>query len=336
MASEDTDWSLYPYNPVKPLPIVFAVFLTFLASVQIYQCLYVYRWRRFYLTMTIASASWLGGFICRAVSVYLVRNVNMFVAQYVLLFVGPPFYAGAEYFVLGRILAYVPYYAPLHPGRVLSTFLLLEMVVEAVGANGAAGAATAHNKKERNGAYVRLEIALILQSLLELCFFSLVILVEKRCRRGKHFTRDLRTICYVLYITSAMMLIRCVFRAVQCFEATKCAFDDPQCAIVDQHEWFFWVFEVANITLYVSLLAIFPPGKYLPPNDKVYLDLYDGKTERIGPGFAQADKRSLWVTVVDPFDLAGTFSKKGRALDRFWEGDHPVYRSAEGTLEPRS
>ncbi|MCJ1296121.1 hypothetical protein MMC34_007686 [Xylographa carneopallida] len=333
MAAQAQGWSLYPYDPIKPLPITFAVIIFLVASVQIYQCLAKYRWRRFYATMTIASATWIAGFACRAMSIYHVQSVGPFIAQYILLFVGAPLYAGAEYFILGRVLAYVPYYSPIHPGRVLSTFILLDAVVEALAANGAATYAVSKTLQARDAGLIRIELALILQCCLEVCFFLLVVLVEIRCRRARRFPSNIRTICYVLYVTSAMMLVRCIFRAIDGFESADCAFDDPGCAVVDRYEWPFWVFEVANITLYVVVLAIFPPGKYLPHNDKVYLDPVEEGTERIGPGYAQADKRNILVTILDPFDLGAVVLGKTKAVDKFWERDNIVYKSTSIDME---
>lgn len=123
MAS-DNDWSLYPYNPNKPAPIVFAVLLSIILGYQIYQSFFRYKWKKFGAMMVWASSVWISGFVCRAYSVYHVQEVNIFIAQFVLIIVGPPLYAAAEYFILGRLMAYLPYHAPIHPGRVRELYLL--------------------------------------------------------------------------------------------------------------------------------------------------------------------------------------------------------------------
>ena len=322
------DWSLYPYKPVKALPPIFAVAFLACGLTILYQCLSRYRLKRYTYIMTSTSLVWTAGFACRMASIYNDQNIDIFVAQYVLLFVGPPLFAGAEYFIFGRVLAYVPYHTPIHPGRVLTTFVFFDMIVEVLAINGASAMASAKTVKERNSGMVRMEVALILQSLLEVIFLSAVNLIERRCRQGKLFPRNLKIVCYVLYVTSAMMLVRCVYRIVEGFEAMNCTIDDPNCGAVDRHEWFFYVFEVANIFLFVMLLTIFPPGKYLPPTDKVYLDPVDG-TERVGPGFANADKRPFLYTLVDPFNLNSVFTGQGLIEDKFWERGHPLYRRGE-------
>ena len=322
------DWSLYPYNPVKPAPIVFAVLLTLLGAYQIYQSFFKYPWKKFGLTMTWATSVWVGGFVCRSISVYNVQNVDLFIAQFVLVLMGPPLYAAAAYFILGRLLAYLPYHAPIHPGRVFSTFVILSAIVESLTANGAANSAgNGRDPGQRETGLNCLKGALILQCCVEAFFFSLVATLEYRCRKAGNFPRQIRVVFYVLYVTSFMILVRCIVRTIEGFEAASCSSDSNEhyCGPISKHEVFLWVFEIANITLFVALLAIFHPGKYLPLDSVIYLDPVDGKTERVGPGFSKADKRPLLVTVMDPFNFYGILTGKGMVMRPFWEQEQPVY-----------
>ena len=326
----EQDWSLYPYQPVKALPILFAVGFLTCGVTMIYQCVTRYGLKGYAWTMSFASVVSAAGFGCRMASIYMDRNIDLFVAQYVLLFVGPPLFAGAEYFILGRVLAYVPYHTPIHPGRVLSTFIIFDTIVEILAINGASADASAKTVSGRNSGLSRMLAALILQAILEVAFFSLVALVESRCRKAKLMPRNLQVVCRVLYITSIMMLVRCIYRIVEGFEVMNCPIDVPNCGVVDRHEWFFYVFEVANIFLFVMLLTIFPPGKYLPLDVKVYLGPLDGK-ERVGPGFANADTRPFWQTVLDPFNIHRLITGSGLVDDKFWEREYPEYRR-DGTV----
>lgn len=57
------------------------------------------------------------------------------------------------------------------------------------------------------------------------------------------------------------------------------------------------------------------PMRFLPRDNKIYL-AEDGTTEILGPGYE--DKRGMFITIVDPFDLVGM--AKGRNMnERFWE-----------------
>jgi len=328
--------SLYPYDPSKALPIVFAAIVFVLALSLLHQS-YRHKWMHFCFTITFASLVWLAGFVTRALSAFNTSSIGLFIAQYILLFAGPPLYAASEYFILGRLLAYLPYHTPLHPGRILSTFLLLSAAVESLATSGAASSANgSQNPEAYAAAIVRIKASLILQEILEVCFFALVALVEYRCRRAGRFPHNVRIMCRVLYVTSLMMTARCILRTIEGFEATDCDPSAPgfkgYCGPVQHYEWYLWVFEVANITVFIALLAIFHPGRYLPSDAKQYLDPVDGVTERIGPGYSAADKRSWLLTTLDPFDLGRKLTGKGAVVDKFWERENPV---AEGSFAAR-
>ena len=65
------------------------------------------------------------------------------------------------------------------------------------------------------------------------------------------------------------------------------------------------------------LLNLYPPMKYLPHNNKVYLAV-DGKTEFEGPGMVE--NRPFLLTLFDPFDLVGLVTGQDNK-NRFWEKD---------------
>ena len=58
-----------------------------------------------------------------------------------------PFYELANYIILGRLLYYVPYHSPIHPGRVLITFGAISGIVEALNGNGASYSSNANPPK---------------------------------------------------------------------------------------------------------------------------------------------------------------------------------------------
>jgi hypothetical protein len=338
MSIVDGVFSLYPFHPSKAAPVLFAAIIVTLGCVLSYQS-YRYKWHHFNILMTWASLVWTTGFIMRALSAWSPANVKFYLSsvstfvafatscshlhKYILVFVGPPLFAVSETFILGRLLAYMPYHSPLHPGRVLSTFLILGAVVESLSASGAASAGSTRATPQRQlDGVTLLKVSLILQEVVEICFFSLVAIFEQRCRKAGRFPRNVKVMCRVLYVTSAMMTVRCVVRTVEGFEASACFPAVLTCGTIQQHEAFLWILEVANITIFVLILAIWHPGRLLPVDQRVYLDPNDGKTQRLGPGYAQADNRAWLVTVFDPFGVMGMV--RGRSnLDRFWERENP-------------
>lgn len=67
------------------------------------------------------------------------------------------------------------------------------------------------------------------------------------------------------------------------------------------------------MVIYTWWLNLVHPGRYLPRNASVFLDM--DKTERVGPGWI--DNRSTWQTFADPFDFEGLIKGKP-AHEQFW------------------
>jgi hypothetical protein len=219
-------------------------------------------------------------------------------------------YAGANYFIFGRILYYIPYLSPLHPGRVWTTFIGLDSVVEILAGNGASKAA---NSSQDPG-QVKIGIALVKASLLLqiglfLAFVGLVVGFHLRCLRANVFSHNVKVIIYTLYISSCLILLRNTFRTATFFY--------PSTAYANRSEWCFWVLEAVPMVFNSYLMNVYPPATYLPADHKIYLAM-DGKTELEGPG--AVDKRHFLLTLFDPFDVVGLV-KGTDSKNRFWEED---------------
>jgi hypothetical protein len=149
----------------------------------------------------------------------------------------------------------------------------------------------------------------LLQIALFLAFVALVVIFHIRCIRASVFSHNVKVTIYTLYISSTLILLRNTFRTATFFY--------PATAYANTSEWCFWVFEAAPMVMNSYLMNVYPPGKYLPANYKIYLAM-DGKTELEGPG--AADKRPFLFTLFDPCDILGLV-KGTDAKNRFWEHD---------------
>jgi hypothetical protein len=216
-------------------------------------------------------------------------------------------------------------HAPLHPGRVVIVFIYLGVAVESLTGAGASMFATASaydSSKALTGGTL-LSISLVLQGAVEIIFVSLVVLIHRRCVRDRMLTPNVRAVCIMLYGTSTLVLIRCVFRAIESFAVyttTDC--NNDLCRFVVRHEWYLYAFEGAPMVLYTFWINLVHPGRLLPSSPNRYLD-FDAVTERMGPGWV--DTRSKWETFVDPLDLGGTIRGQP-AHEAFWlkMNDWPV------------
>lgn len=78
-----------------------------------------------------------------------------------LIYVSPPLLSLANYEILARVFYYVPYFSPIEPGMVLSTFAFLSIVIE--GINGVASSFIANPKSDPETGTALMWAALALQ-----------------------------------------------------------------------------------------------------------------------------------------------------------------------------
>ena len=226
----------------------------------------------------------------------------------------------ANYNILGRILYYVPYHSPIHPGRVITTFAFISFVVEALNGNGAAYSANQSlpEDKQEIGRSL-LKAALLIQVIVLVLFVLLAATFQRRCLKAGIRNRDLHNVLYTLYASTALVGIRTIFRVVEYWSIAELHFgegmDPMTLSPIIRYEWFFYFFEAALMLMNHIMMNIRHPRKYLPKSTKTYL-AQDGVTEVTGPGYK--DSRHFLITLVDPFDLYGLMKGKGKE-DRFWE-----------------
>ena len=215
-----------------------------------------------------------------------------------------------NYMLLGRTLYYVPYLSMIHPGRVISTFVGLDVIVEILTGNGAAKIANLSNSPEQiNIGNGLIRASLLLQILLFALFISLEIIFHMRLVRAGIMMKKLRAIVALLYGSSALILIRNIYRCVEVWQGYT--------SYLQRHEVFFYVLDAGLMLVNTIMLNMWHPAQYLPSSNKVYL-ARDGVTELEGPGWV--DPRPWWVTLFDPFDVVGLI--KGKDKERaFWENE---------------
>ncbi|KAK5955241.1 hypothetical protein OHC33_003922 [Knufia fluminis] len=298
------------YNPVHGASIAFAVLFTFSGFGHIWQNNLKYKSYRIGFLLPWASLIFTAGFILREYGSYHTDKLDIFIASQVLLFVAPPVYNGANYFIFGRALYYLPYLSPIHPGRVWSTFIALDGIADAIAANGAVRAANADaTEAARKAGLDLVKVSLFLLLGMFLAFMSLNVQFHYRARKMGVFNYKMKVIMYELYASNILILLRNCFRTA--------AFFYPWNSVANSREWPVWVFEFVPMLINTYIMNIWPPARYLAADHKVYLAM-DGKTEIQGPGMI--DKRPFLVTLVDPFDIWGLIKKKDQK-NRYWLKD---------------
>ncbi|KAK7730185.1 hypothetical protein SLS57_001847 [Botryosphaeria dothidea] len=299
--------SVWYYAPSKVAPIIFMVLFFISGVVHLYQNIRYKSWR---ITTLLPWAALLMsvGFAMRLAGAYHIKDLGIVIASNVLVMSGPPVYAASNYLVLSRVLFYVPYLSPMHPGRILSTFLGLDVIIEALIANGAVRVTNSSlTNSEREDGEIMVKASLITQAVIFLILIALAIQFHIRAQRTGVLNNKLRTVLIVLYTTSAIVTIRCIFRIVEFFEGYS--------GMLFTHEYFFYIFEALLMFLNTLILNFWHPGARLPASNEVYLS-QDGMTERRGLGWG--DQRPWIVSFLDPFDIVGLVRGHDKRT-KFWE-----------------
>lgn len=255
-----------------------------------------------------AAALMVSGYVVREIGAFHTDNLTFLIASTVLIMSGPPVYSLINYLTLSRILYYIPYLSPMHPGRVITTFVGLDAVCEILIGQGAWRMAnsTMTDAQRKLGANL-VKASLILQAALFGAFGVLAAIFQRRATNAGVLTKKLRTVLYVLYVSAVIVTIRCIYRIVEYCEGWT--------GKVYTNEAYFWVFEASIMFVNTLILNFWNPGKRLPRSNRVFLDK-DGATERHGPGWS--DDRPWIVTTFDPFDVWGICTGKDKKT-QFWD-----------------
>lgn len=176
-----------------------------------------------------------------------------------------------------------------------------------------------------------LKASLIVQLVVIACFYALLGLFHYRCTvTYKVATRAVVGPIITMYLSTTLILIRCIYRTVENFafsiSSLSSATDANSISPILRHEWFFYVFEASLMLANVVLWNVRHPRRYLPRDHKVYL-AKDGKTEVKGSGWIT--NTPVWVTFVDPFGVTAILwdcmHRRGKGAGQGaqpWEENH--------------
>ncbi|KAI0879838.1 RTA1 like protein-domain-containing protein [Annulohypoxylon maeteangense] len=317
---QHVDDSIWFYAPDKGAPIFFAVAFTASGSVHFWQAMNYKSWRLTGLYF-LCSLLFVAGFIARILGAFDYTKLIYYVVSSCLIYAAPPLYELCNYYVLGRVLYFVPYHSPIHPGRVLTTFAAISTVIETLSGIGAAyqSIRTLPVDLQQTGQTL-LKVALIMQLVVVCLFLALAVTFHMRCLRNGINHVKINQALLTLYISSAIIMIRCIYRTVEFFDISSVSFSSPEVDLstlspIIRYEWFFYVFEALLMLCNSILLNIRHPRRWLPKSTKVYL-ARDGITEISGPGYKQ--ERNFLTTLFDPFDVYGMIKGKDQKT-RFWD-----------------
>ncbi|EDN09305.1 RTA1 domain-containing protein [Histoplasma capsulatum] len=304
-------FSFFQYKPVKGLSAVFAVLWLVSGLLHLWQNNMRHKTWRMGLLLPWVSLVFVVGYILREIAAHgLYGKLDLFIATSCFLFCAPPIFLAINSIVFGRVLYYVPWLSPMHPGRVISTFLGCDAIIEGLAASGASIASNLnHTPATLKVGDILIKTSILAQIPIFALFGVLVAYFHRRLHKAGIHEPKLRKVLITLYLSCALLTVRNVYRAVETFEGWG--------SVVGRTEAYFWCLDAVPIFINAVLMNVFPPASCLPRSNVVYL-ARDGKTERIGPGWV--DDRNFFLTVFDPFDIGGMAKGKDKKT-AFWEDD---------------
>ncbi|XP_014559648.1 hypothetical protein COCVIDRAFT_35166 [Bipolaris victoriae FI3] len=316
--------SVYLYDPVNWAPPMFTAWFAVATIAHICQCIKYKAWKVTGLH-PVCGLLFTAGFALRSYGAIHYKDVNVYIASTILIYCAPPILELANYHVLGRILYYVPYYSPLHPGRTLTTFGFVSSIVEVLNAIGVAWLANPNVPRSyiKRGD-VLLKASLVLQVGVITVFCIIAGIFHARCIRGGITTRKVRGPLVTLYLSMMLILLRTVYRIIEHFGTTAIHehsspdWDPQTLSPVLRYEWFFWVFEASPMLVNSILWNYRHPRHYLPEDYHVYV-AQNGRNELQGPGWK--DDMPWWMTFIDPCGLTASLAGSKRKEKPFWESN---------------
>lgn len=112
----------------------------------------------------------------------------------------------------------IPWLAPLHPGRVITTFLGLDALCEVVlGAGAPRISNDTLSSTEREVGWALIKAGMILQVILLIAFLLLAVYFHHKCIRAGVGQR-VRQVLLMLYAAGILILERSILRMVEMFE----------------------------------------------------------------------------------------------------------------------
>jgi len=325
MADGDSG-SVYIYAPNKGAAIFFAVAYAGTGLFHLWQCFHYKSWGVTAL-LPFCGALLTGAFAARSYGAFHDEDPQVYTASLLLIYASTPIVGLANYIVLTRLFYFVPYFAPMHPARMLVTFATLTAFVELPTLAGI-GYLTNQDADDKSIDLGRslIRVSLVVQLVITGTFFLLGGAYHICCVVGKISNPRVTRPLLVSYASMLLVFGRTIYRTVEQFSAsTSGKGQNPQTLNpIVRYEWYFLVFDATFILLAMVLWNLAHPGRFLPDDPRMYL-AQNGVTVVKGPGWK--DSRPITETLFNPFAMLG---KGNGHQNKFWE--HNGYNMELGSV----
>ncbi|KAI8191037.1 hypothetical protein K4K51_000208 [Colletotrichum sp. SAR 10_75] len=246
------DFKLYRYTPSLPAAIVSVAVFAALTALHTWR---IFRARALYFTaFTIGGLFQTIGYCGRIWSHFDTLSIGGFVIQAILILVAPALYAASIYMILGRLIRTVKaeHLSLIPVNWVTRIFVAGDVVAFTLQAGG--GGVQAAGTLDLYEAGEKIIIAGLFVQIVVFGFFVVTsLLFHVRLSRNPTTTAleggtPWRRYLYVLYTTSAIILIRSVFRVVEYLQGNK--------GYLISHEIFLYIFDTLLMAIVMAIFLI--------------------------------------------------------------------------------
>ncbi|KAJ5950033.1 hypothetical protein N7454_001617 [Penicillium verhagenii] len=263
---------LYQYTPSLVAAVVFTV-LFFLTTVfHLYQRITAHS--KYFNPFIVGGIFQIIGYAARTVSHFHTTSTTLYAMQTLFVLLAPTLYAASIYMVLGRIIVFLhAEHLSLVPVRFLTKIFVMGDVLSFVlqGAGGGVMSSSGSANLLIIGQWI-----IVAGLCVQLLFFGAFIITsmlfhirigqsptqEAENSKVRGFPRDWRGLLFALYIASALILIRSVYRVIE--------FAQGNSGYVISHEVFLYVFDATMMFLVMIVMNAFHPSVVLRGNPSIH------------------------------------------------------------------
>ncbi|KAG4426423.1 hypothetical protein IFR04_000305 [Cadophora malorum] len=253
-------YMLFEYQPKKVPAIIFIVLFGISSFLHVFQLIKKRTW--YFIPFVIGGILETIGYVGRLISAgqeYGEWSTGPYIMQTLSILLAPAFFAASIYMILGRLIVLVDgeSHSPIRVKWLTKIFVggdVLSFLAQSAG-GGMLGKA----KKQSD---VDLGENIIIAGLaIQVLFFGLFVIVSAifhfRIRampslRSKQISVPWQSYLFILYIASALILVRSVFRIAEYVMGSD--------GVLLQHEYFLYIFDATLMSLVMILFNLRHPG----------------------------------------------------------------------------
>ncbi|KAH6855348.1 RTA1 like protein-domain-containing protein [Chaetomium sp. MPI-CAGE-AT-0009] len=251
--AEILDFALYRYEVSLPAAIATAVVFLILTLLHIWR---IYRHRSFYFTaFTVGGCFQVVGYCGRIWSHFDGEAIGGFVIQAILILIAPALYAASIYMILGRLIrALHAEPTSIIPLKWMTKIFVIGDVLSFFLQAGGGGIQAAGTLELYDIGEKIIIVGLFIQIFMFGFFLVTTVVFHSRFRQlnrsaGQHPLIPWKRHLTVLYVASAIIMVRSIFRVVEYLQGNR--------GYLISHEVFLYIFDAVLMAAVMAIFFIF-------------------------------------------------------------------------------